>query len=132
LLSFDRAMTPPERNILHAHPHSSSQLARRIGLTSERILEGIESHHERIDGSGYPLGLGGDMVPRLAQCVALADTYLTLITERPRTEALSRDDALQAVSNEVFSRELVEALARLVRSSYDSEAELMAAMQSVA
>jgi HD domain len=122
LLSFERPMTPPERNILRAHPHSSSQLARRIGMTSEHILQAIEYHHERIDGSGYPLGLGGDAVPRLAQCVGLADTYLTLTAERPRNEALSAAAAISAVSTSAYSPELVELLWNLVRGLPEQEA----------
>lgn len=53
----------------------------------------MRSHHERLDGSGYPDGLRGDQIPVLAQIVAICDVFDALTTDRPYREALSADRA---------------------------------------
>jgi HD-GYP domain-containing protein (c-di-GMP phosphodiesterase class II) len=53
----------------------------------------VRFHHERLDGSGYPLGLRGDEVPMLAQIVGIADVYDALTSHRPYRPALSREEA---------------------------------------
>lgn len=110
LLSFERAMTPPERNILRAHPRSSSRILQHLGITTERLLTAVEFHHERIDGSGYPLGLGGDALPPLAQCVGLADTFMTLISERPKSGSVDPAQALELLRMGQFDPQLVSEL----------------------
>ena len=51
------------------------------------------SHHERWDGTGYPFGLSGDMIPIAGRIVALADVYDALTTERRYKTAMSHDEA---------------------------------------
>lgn len=114
LLSFDRTMTPPERNILRAHPMSSERILRRIGVEQQEILDAVSYHHERADGSGYPLGLDSSAVPRLARCVGLADTFLGLVTDRPGREAISVAEAIAAVANGEFTRDVVATLVEFV------------------
>lgn len=111
LLSFERPMTPPERAVLRAHPQASRRLIRGFGIGSERLLSAVEHHHERIDGSGYPLALGGDAVPRLAQVVGLADAFMTLVTGRPRFTALEPAAAIEVVATDAFDAQLVATLA---------------------
>jgi putative two-component system response regulator len=73
----------------------------------------IRSHHERLDGSGYPAALRGDDVPLLAQIVAIVDVYDALTSERPYRQALSSDAAIRHLLDDVahhrFSRMHVEA-----------------------
>ena len=71
---------------------------------SDYILSGIELHpyvrqivrssHERIDGQGYPDGLGGHDVPLPARIVLVADAFDALATDRPYREARSIPEAL--------------------------------------
>jgi putative two-component system response regulator len=55
----------------------------------------VRSHHERLDGSGYPDGLKGSQVPLLAQIVAIVDVYDALTTARPYKATLSPARALE-------------------------------------
>ena len=114
LLSFDRTMTPPERNILRAHPMSSERILRHIAVEQQEVLDAVGYHHERADGSGYPLGLDSSAVPRLARCVGLADTFLGLITDRPGRPGITPGAAIGAVANGEFTRDVVTTLAQLV------------------
>jgi HD-GYP domain-containing protein (c-di-GMP phosphodiesterase class II) len=49
----------------------------------EFIVPIVRSHHERWDGKGYPDGLAGNQIPRLARLVAVADTFDAMTTDRP-------------------------------------------------
>jgi putative two-component system response regulator len=73
----------------------------------------IRSHHERLDGSGYPDGLRGDDLPLLAQIVGIIDVYDALTSARPYRPALANETAVRHLLIEVeqrkFSRTLVTA-----------------------
>jgi HD-GYP domain-containing protein (c-di-GMP phosphodiesterase class II) len=58
------------------------------------VLQMIEQHHERLDGSGYPKGLKKDEITLEAQVVAVADIIDAMTSDRPWRKALSVDDAL--------------------------------------
>ena len=51
------------------------------------------SHHEKFDGSGYPLGLAGDQIPLCGRIVALADVYDALTTRRVYKDAITHEQA---------------------------------------
>jgi len=54
----------------------------------------IKSHHERIDGGGYPEGLVGKDIPLESKILAIADVYDALISDRPYRKGLTRKEAL--------------------------------------
>lgn len=69
----------------------------RILSTSHEMLElaeGILLHHERWDGSGYPLGLKGDAIPIISRIIAIADSYDAMTSERPYRTSMSEEVAL--------------------------------------
>lgn len=57
------------------------------------------SHHEKYDGSGYPEGTRGDMIPIEARIVAVADVFDALMTKRPYKEKWSLQEAVQYLRN---------------------------------
>ena len=54
-------------------------------------------HHERYDGTGYPLGLAGETIPLAARIFAVADTYDAMTSDRPYRKARSRADTLAEI-----------------------------------
>ena len=70
---------------MSTHPQHSYELLRSHGLRRAAIV--AHCHHERWDGSGYPLGLKGVQIPLGARCVALADCCDALLSERPYRSA---------------------------------------------
>ncbi|HET7921697.1 MAG TPA: HD-GYP domain-containing protein [Gammaproteobacteria bacterium] len=88
--------------------HTVLKLARNI---PEPALAIVRSHHERVDGKGYPDGLQGDAVPRLARVVALADAYDMLTGDYPFRTAIPPADALRILRTEgadEFGADLVQ------------------------
>ncbi len=63
----------------------------------------IRSHHERIDGCGYPDGLKGDDIPIIARITAVADSYDAMTTDRPYRKGMSKNTAVAIFKNEIDS-----------------------------
>jgi len=72
--------------------------------TLQDAAAGVRSHHERLDGSGYPDGLEGDEIPMEARIVAVADVWDALTSQRVYREAMSKDDARLIMQHEAGSR----------------------------
>ena len=74
--------------------------------------EMAHSHHERWDGSGYPLGLTGDEIPISARLMAVADVYDALISQKQYKAAMLHDEAVDilcAGSGSLFEPEIIDA-----------------------
>jgi putative two-component system response regulator len=80
----------------------------------------VRHHHERLDGSGYPDGLGGNDLPLLAQIMGIVDVYEAVTTSAPYQNAQTVDQAITVLRNQVDRgwrrRDLVEAFAWLVKN----------------
>lgn len=68
-------------------------------LSSPHVLPGVRSHHERIDGGGYPDGLEGDQIPLAPRIIAVADTFDAMTTSRPYRQGLSRELAAAEIES---------------------------------
>jgi putative nucleotidyltransferase with HDIG domain len=83
----------------------------------------VRSHHERWDGAGYPDGLAGFAIPRLARLIAVADSYNAMTSHRPYRAAMSTERAIQQLllgKGSQFETPLVDAfVAVLERESED-------------
>lgn len=76
------------------------------------------SHHEKWDGSGYPLGLAGEAIPLSGRLMAIADVYDALISKRVYKAAMTHDDAVKVIgegSGGHFDPALVEAFLSVAR-----------------
>ena len=62
------------------------------------LKEGVRSHHERWDGTGYPDGLAGDNISIFARILCLADSYDAMTTDRVYRKKLSRDQVISEIT----------------------------------
>jgi len=69
----------------------------------EDVLVAASSHHERWDGSGYPNGLKGEDIPLFGRIIAVADVFHALTSDRPYRDGMSKEKALQIISEGVGS-----------------------------
>lgn len=103
-------LVPAERTRLQEHPLHGAQIAASMGL-SEPVQRIVRHHHERWDGTGYPDGLVGEDIPRLARIVTIVDTYDALLTPRSYQAARSTREVLEILEHEagrMFDPELLE------------------------
>jgi HD-GYP domain-containing protein (c-di-GMP phosphodiesterase class II) len=81
-------LTPDERKLIERHPAVGERiLAKASGY--EHIASIVRSHHERIDGLGYPDGLARDAIPTMARIIGAADAYNAMTSDRPYRPAMS-------------------------------------------
>jgi putative nucleotidyltransferase with HDIG domain len=74
ILNAARKLTPEEWVTVRLHPEQGAKLVRRIEGYGP-VADIVMSHHERLDGAGYPFGLSGDDIPLGSRILAAADTY---------------------------------------------------------
>ncbi|HLY73288.1 MAG TPA: HD domain-containing phosphohydrolase [Planctomycetota bacterium] len=117
ILMKSGGMTPAEMELMKSHPVLGEDLCKPM-RTMQKLLPIIRSHHEHLDGSGYPDGLSGPQLPLLVRIVSVVDVYDALTTVRSYRHALSSDDALRLLREESikgwWDPEVVEAWSDLI------------------
>lgn len=89
-------LTEEEFELMKQHPSKGANIMRPVAQLKE-MLPGIELHHERMDGGGYPYGLQGDQIPLMARIIAVADTLDAITTNRPYQSAMDLQYALDRI-----------------------------------
>ena len=98
------------------------------GLVHHRIADTVVAHHERFDGSGYPLGLKREEIPYLARILLVADAFDAMTSDRPYQPALPPDYALaelQRCAGTQFDPGVVDAMLA-VMPAFDRQSVLLA------
>jgi HD-GYP domain-containing protein (c-di-GMP phosphodiesterase class II) len=108
-------LTTDEFDMMKQHVLKGAELVGNIpGLTP--MLPIVRSHHERWDGRGYPDGLAGDDIARVARIVTVADAYDAMTSNRPYRPAMLVTDAYAELCSQAgshFDPRCVEAFLRL-------------------
>jgi hypothetical protein len=87
LLQKPEKLTPAEWEVMQSHPIKSSELVMTVSHLGDIVLP-VRHHHENWDGSGYPDGLAGELIPLASRIVLFADTIDAMTTDRPYRKAL--------------------------------------------
>jgi putative two-component system response regulator len=82
------------------HPIIGAQIVRPLS-SAEAIRPLIRSHHEKLDGSGYPDGLAGAEIPELVKILSVVDVYDSLRSERSYREAFTHENAMEILTREI-------------------------------
>ena len=107
-----------EWELMKQHSNIGHKICRPLGKTLGLALEVIRHHHEKLDRSGYPDGLGAQHLSMAARIMAVVDIYDALTSDRPYRRAFSREEALQLLKKEAeagkLDQRIVEDLSQLV------------------
>jgi putative nucleotidyltransferase with HDIG domain len=112
------SLTPEEFEIMKTHTTKGANIMRPVSQLKD-MLPGIELHHEHMDGRGYPYGLTGPQIPRMARIIAVADTLDAMTTNRPYQTAMDLEYALgriKALAGSKFDDAIVTALESAVKA----------------
>ncbi|MCR4647196.1 MAG: HD domain-containing protein [Oscillospiraceae bacterium] len=116
VLNKQGKLTDEEFALIKSHPVRGYETLKEISIMPE-LAVGAESHHERPDGKGYPKGLKGDEIPRVAQVIAVADCFDAMYSDRPYRKRMNFDKAvsiIKEVSGTQLTSDVVDAFLRLV------------------
>ncbi|MBQ4113881.1 diguanylate cyclase [bacterium] len=100
LLSKKDPLTAEEKNFIMQHPVIAARKILEPISSITDVIPIIEKHHENWDGTGYPAKLSGEDIPLESQIILILDTYFALLENRPYRSALSKDEAINVISND--------------------------------
>ena len=83
-------LTPSEYDMIKTHTTKGAEMLRDIYVV-DNLSDGVMYHHERWDGAGYPCGLSGKDIPKVARVIAVADAYDAMNSDRVYRAKLSKD-----------------------------------------
>ena len=118
-------LSDEEYHIIQTHSPLGYDTLKGISIMPD-LAEGARSHHERPDGKGYPRGLKGNEIPRVAQLIAVADTFDAMYSNRPYRKRMNFDRAVSIIqenSGTQFEKDVVDAFTRLVEKGRLKPAE---------
>jgi putative nucleotidyltransferase with HDIG domain len=92
-------LTTEQRRVVNEHPRIGLAILEPIDLPAE-VLDFVRSHHERLDGSGYPQGLKGEQLSIIARIAAVADMYDALTSSRPYRGPATSEEALALIRSQ--------------------------------
>ncbi len=123
ILSKKGTLTSDERNELRNHPKYGAFIMEQVDFLKD-IAPLTLYHHERYDGSGYPAGLKGKDIPLGARILAIADTFDSMIADRPYRQALPYVEVLQEmkkVAGTQLDPELVEVFLKILKREAEKD-----------
>ena len=116
VLNKEGKLTDEEFKIIKSHSARGYQVLKDISIMPELAI-GAGAHHERPDGKGYPKGLHGEEIPRVAQIIAVADTFDAMYSDRPYRKRMNFEKVvsiIKEVSGTQLTEDVVDAFLRIV------------------
>ncbi|MFB2709631.1 HD-GYP domain-containing protein [Aeromonas veronii] len=110
-------LSKAEQNFLNMHPQYGLEMLTQLNAFEPKIRQVAHLHHERLDGSGYPLGIKGGEIPPLARLIGLVDFYDELLHPRNSGNPAAPSQAisqLYKLSQKKFDQNLVKLLIKVL------------------
>jgi putative two-component system response regulator len=119
ILNKPGPLTPEEFEVVKRHPMHGWDICRHLKSVAD-ALPCIRWHHEKLDGSGYPDGLGANEIPRAVRIMSIADVYDALATARAYKPAFDDETCFRILNDEAdrgwWDKELVCAFCEMRRA----------------
>ncbi|MEW6410774.1 MAG: HD domain-containing phosphohydrolase [Nitrospirota bacterium] len=109
-------LTDDEYEIVKKHPIRGSELLLPIKQLGH-IIPWIKGHHERFNGTGYPDGLKGDVIPLQAKILSVADAFDSMTSDRPYRKTPGKESAIEELKRYAgtqFDPKVVEAFLKIL------------------
>ena len=111
-------LTDDEWHVMRQHPEIGARIVKGIPFLEE-TMPVIKHHHERWNGSGYPLGLAGEDIPITARIFAVADVFDALTSVRPYRKTSTHEEAFSYLKENagiLFDPKIVDVFEKLLRN----------------
>ena len=109
------SLTPEEEKIMRRHPEIGAQMVEGVKSLA-MVAPVIRAHQERYDGTGYPDGLKGEDIPKIARIICIANSYIAMTDERVYSKSRSHAEAIReikACSRTQFDPKVVKAFLKV-------------------
>ena len=106
-----------EWGFIQEHPTTAYETLRRIPFPWP-VADVVHQHHERLDGSGYPLGISGEKIHLWARIIAVADIFDAMTSHRPYRPGLPLKEAIDELASGLetkYDPQVVAAINRVIR-----------------
>jgi putative nucleotidyltransferase with HDIG domain len=91
ILTKEDKLTPDEWSLMREHPIDGASLVATMSRLQQYVAP-VRHHHENWDGTGYPDGLAGDLIPLASRIIMFADTIDAMTTARPYRGPLGEEE----------------------------------------
>ncbi len=122
ILSKPSPLTPDEVAIIQTHPTLGYERLVRMQEADPIVLALVRSHHERVDGTGYPDAIGGNEIPFAARVFAVIDAFDAMTSIRPyrrdtgSSAAARAIEEIQSKAGSWYCKEAVQVFTALIES----------------
>lgn len=100
VINFNGRLNDEQFELIKKHPITGYEILKNITEISD-ISVGARWHHEKYDGSGYPDGLKGEQIPRIAQIIAVADAYDAMTSNRSYREVMPQNKVVDEIEKNI-------------------------------
>jgi len=87
-------LSDDQKKAIHQHCQHGVGMLRDVAIENELWLDIVFQHHEKIDGSGYPVGLEGDTLKIESRIISMSDRYSAMVSPRSYREGMTAQNAL--------------------------------------
>lgn len=98
ILNKPGKLTEEENELIKKHPQFGAEILAEVrGTHLHKLIEGIQGHHERVDGKGYPSGKRDQELSLIAKITAVVDFWNAIVSDRPYRKTLPLSEALSLI-----------------------------------
>lgn len=104
ILNKKEPLTYNENKILRSHPIKGYDFIKSIPYLDTSVSLGVLMHHERMDGSGYPLGISGNKIHKFSKVIAIADLFDNIVSNNYSKKVSSPFEALKIIHDDSLTK----------------------------
>ncbi len=111
ILDKPAKLTYDEFEIIKQHSQNGYRYVKENLYINTKVYVGIQQHHEKYDGTGYPLNIKGKQISLFGRIISIADVYDALVSDRPYRKGILPSEAIEYImggGGTMFDQDLVK------------------------
>lgn len=104
ILNTNASLSEDDYNKVKSHPLLGYNIVKEINFLDKSVAQGILMHHERLDGSGYPLGLQDEKISQFGKIIAITDVFDAINSNRSYRKKKAPFESLEIIKKESFGK----------------------------